>query len=485
MASALDQIVNVSIDLNMPPKDQKSFGIVLLVGPPPSTRYNSDGTFIENDIPPVGTYRGVEELESDGFAATGEQADPIGAGARIGFSQNPRPEHVMTAIQQRVAFDANTNACVVMDDITGLLGGATEPDPASGPFLVAKYPTPAGPETATVTRGGSPFPGAVSITSGGVQYCIVPLLGEETSTFVFGIPESVSAQGGVVRLRYAARWDADAQSVTSIQTVNGSDFEPISDTLNRAMDEGGWYGIAECGIDPGTHEQIMQWTEAQEAVATFPITSLDGLKSIYFRSFGIAPESDFEDNRYIHVAYICRFLAYQPGSTTWVHKSLAGIEPSRITGTRVAALEKANVSYYITVAGQGNVLGGKVLAGEWIDNIHFRDWLKNDIQLRVFTLLRVNPKLPYTDAGIALVQAQIEASLEQGQRYGGIATTEYNGDGDEIPGFSVKVPLAASIPAYQKASRVLKDVSFWARLASAIHAVKIIGALVYDAPATS
>jgi len=488
MGNTLDQIVRVDIDLNQPPMDEKSFGVALLVGPPPAIRRNPDWTVLENSVPPVGTYR-ADDVKSAGFVSIGVEADPIGGAARVGFSQMPAPERVVIAVQQRVEFDAELYSCTVMDDITGILGGATDPDPNAGPFLVAQYPTPIG-TTATVTRNGEVFNGAVSITTGSVQYSIISLESENTATFDITLPESISAQGRTIQLEYVARWNADIAEVMSIQLINASQFEPIEDTLGRALDYGGWYGIAEAGIDPADHERIMQWAEAQEAVASFPLVSLDALKPIYYRSFVIDPRTrdkqDFEDvpgdNRYIHVAYLCRFLAYQPGSVTWVHKSLSVIEPGRFSGTHKAALEKANVSYYITVAGNGNAMGGKTLAGEWIDVIHFRDWLKNDMQLRVFTLLRVNPKVPYTDPGITLVKNQMEDSLKQGQVYGGIAPDEFTEDGDRVPGYVTSVPLASSLTPTQKASRVLRDCTFAARLAGAIHAVEIRGSLVYELP---
>ena len=123
---------------------------------------------------------------------------------------------------------------------------------------------------------------------------------------------------------------------------------------------------------------------------------------------------------------------------------------------------------------------GKTASGEWIDLIRFRDWLQNDMQVRVVNLLVTNKKIPYTDGGIGLVQNQMIASLKAGQQAGGIAPTEYDEDQNEIPGYVTKVPLAANLTAVQKASRKLKGVSFQARIAGAIHMVEINGNLTYD-----
>ena len=70
--------------------------------------------------------------------------------------------------------------------------------------------------------------------------------------------------------------------------------------------------------------------------------------------------------------------------------------------------------------------------------------------------------------------------LSLGQRRGGIAPTEYDEDGNKNLGYVIEVPLASQISANVKASRVLPDVKFTARLAGAIHAVEIKGSLTYE-----
>ena len=94
-------------------------------------------------------------------------------------------------------------------------------------------------------------------------------------------------------------------------------------------------------------------------------------------------------------------------------------------------------------------------------------------------LFITNPKIPYTDNGIALVQNQMIASLKAGQDAGGVAESEFDEDGNEIPGFQTSVPLASSLSASEKASRKLTKCKFKARLAGAIHFAEIKGSLTY------
>lgn len=86
----------------------------------------------------------------------------------------------------------------------------------------------------------------------------------------------------------------------------------------------------------------------------------------------------------------------------------------------------------------------------------------------------------YTDAGISLVQNQMIASLKSGQDAGGIAESEFDEDGTEIPGYVTSVPLAASLSASEKASRKLTKCKFKARLAGAIHFAELKGSLTYE-----
>ena len=80
----------------------------------------------------------------------------------------------------------------------------------------------------------------------------------------------------------------------------------------------------------------------------------------------------------------------------------------------------------------------------------------------------------------AIIEGAIRQSLRQGQVNGGIAPVEYDEDGNKNLGYTVEVPLAANISPNQKASRILTDVKFTARLSGAIHVVEIRGSLTYE-----
>ena len=121
---------------------------------------------------------------------------------------------------------------------------------------------------------------------------------------------------------------------------------------------------------------------------------------------------------------------------------------------------------------------GTMASGEYIDNIRFRDWLQDQMSVNVFSLLVNSPKVPYTDEGIAAVEARMQQSIERGIERGGISPPIFNPETQRLePSYVINVPRQADVPFNNKANRLLDDVNFRAVLAGAIHATNINGTL--------
>ncbi|MCC8014386.1 MAG: DUF3383 domain-containing protein [Eubacterium sp.] len=163
------------------------------------------------------------------------------------------------------------------------------------------------------------------------------------------------------------------------------------------------------------------------------------MDNIYCRTAGIygRESSDQEDddipeaNKYLNVAFAVAWLANESGSETAAFKTLSAVYPSELTSTEQKSLKESCLSYFITVGSKNVTMVGKVLADEWCDIIRFRDWLKNDMQVRIVSIFLALPKVPYTDNGITLIQNAMEDSLQKGQIVGGIAEAEYDEDGKQ------------------------------------------------------
>ena len=170
---------------------------------------------------------------------------------------------------------------------------------------------------------------------------------------------------------------------------------------------------------------------------------------------------------------------YDPGTETWHMKELATIVPSALSTDQKKKLDEQHINTFLRYAGANITIGGYTLAGEWIDVIRFRDWLKSEMQINVFNALKVNRKVPFTDDGIGLIEGKMEETLKRGQDIGGIAPTEYDADDNEIPGYTVTVPRASDLTEAERKSRKLTGCRYTARLAGAIHAVEIEGFLTF------
>ena len=276
--------------------------------------------------------------------------------------------------------------------------------------------------------------------------------------------------------------------VAAIKTDADDEPEPPAETLDRALETPGWYVICPVGIPEREYEQIAEWTEAhvKQMAYTF-LSDSDPVGEIFFRSHGwcgLVHDSDLpadtpQANAYLHVAAAAKCLSYPAGAETWAFKRLASVYPSQLSGTLAQALANGHSNYFTQIAGRNVTMNGQVRAGEWIDIIRGRDWLQNDMQLRIFSLMIMNPKIPFTNNGIALVQNEMIASLKAATTRGIVAEDEFDEDGTLVPGFTTYVPNALTLTATQKAARVLQDCRFSARLAGAIHAVRVDGALTY------
>lgn len=272
-----------------------------------------------------------------------------------------------------------------------------------------------------------------------------------------------------------------SQIYVAANVVTDGSAESLGDTLDRAAANPEWFVICPAGVDEEKYEDIAKWTEAHEKMACFTVTETASSLDVdtYMNSFEIFSPAKVDADQYINVAFAVACLQYEPGSETWAFKTLNAVSIAELTATKMQALQEANISYYVEYGGKAITQGGKTVSGQWIDVIRVMWWQKSDMQERIYNLFVTQPKIPYTDNGIAQVQNQIICSLKRGQAMGGIAPTEYDEEGNAIPGYTVTVPRARDLTQAERASRQLKGCKFTARLSGAIHNVEVRGTLEY------
>lgn len=274
------------------------------------------------------------------------------------------------------------------------------------------------------------------------------------------------------------------------QVEEGGETTTVMDvegTLNAAMSNTAWYGFAFAIVADLSNTQLSaaaEWAETNKRMfgfgwgsGTIPvdISDYDHTWAIYY---GNVDETAIY-NPYMHIALMAKCFGYDNGSETWAFKTLKRMKPSALSNADVSTIREAGANFYQTYANKDITLDGKTGSGEWIDIIRFLDWLQGRLQQRAVEFFAANPKVPFTDAGISGVENFVTEVLREGQNFGGIAPTQFDDDGEEIPGFTVSVPLARSVSEADRAARYLRNVKFSANLAGAIHKAKITGELVY------
>lgn len=184
----------------------------------------------------------------------------------------------------------------------------------------------------------------------------------------------------------------------------------------------------------------------------------------YHRTFTIwhgKPETQFANS-----GWVGRVAPKAPGSYTAANKSLAGVDKSPLNDTQRGALKGKNCNYYVDVKGVGFTLDGRAASGRYIDITHGVDWFSERTKERIVYVLANNDKVPYTDKGISLFGAQVEAQILDGIGVGLI---------DGAAPWSVTVPKAAEVNPNDRTQRFLPDVRFQFVLAGAVHKVQVKG----------
>jgi hypothetical protein len=266
----------------------------------------------------------------------------------------------------------------------------------------------------------------------------------------------------------------------------------VSNDLDAILDEdSSWYGLVMVERVKQTQIDAAEWTESNdrlfvtatnEADVLNPALSTDLISVLkntrYYRTAVLFHTNALTE--YPDAAWAGRVFTIQPGGETWALKGLASVTPSPLTGTqRQTIINKGGNTFEFYQAQIALTNPGKVAAGEWIDVIRFRDWLKDTIQTNLVAMMINRDKVPYTDAGIQLCVNNLRKSLQEGQNVGGIAPGELDAAGETVPGFVITFPRSIDLAPNVKASRIL-DLGFTARLAGAIHVVEITGALAYE-----
>jgi hypothetical protein len=311
-----------------------------------------------------------------------------------------------------------------------------------------------------------------------------------TATASVGTDISGAAAGPIYYL--------DGAVGSSSDVIQGMSAESIPDALNAITNvNNAWYGLLFTNIvrDDANVIAAATWAEGQGEMPKLYFTATNDPNtynsgdntSVSYQLLNLQVSHtsaiyDFVVTEYPDAAFMSKDFSFSPGTYTDKFKSLALITPNdQLSQNQVSIIKNKHCNLYCTVGSapitqEGVVFVGITQYGEYIDVIRFVDWLQNAIAVEVFNLLYSENKVPYTDAGVAMLIQAVTGPLIEGERLGGIAA-QIDTNGNLEPAYIVySVPSRVSeVTSSQRAARISPTITFGAILAGAIHFVNVSG----------
>lgn len=233
--------------------------------------------------------------------------------------------------------------------------------------------------------------------------------------------------------------------------------------------------------DTTTESQIAAYIETQEYKMYFvSVDDVDVIGNIadlgYDRTvMFMYPTTEMygvKGNPYAVAALIGEAAGQEVGSFTYKNLILKGIEPLDITSQELSEIKAVNGITIVEKCGDNVTTEGKCASGEYIDIIDSKDFIISQMEYRVQRLLNKAPKIPYTNSGIAGIEAEVVGVLEKAYRNGIIAENEGE------PLYSTNFKKREEMSAEDRANRIYTGGKFTFELAGAIHTVTINGEMI-------
>jgi hypothetical protein len=261
---------------------------------------------------------------------------------------------------------------------------------------------------------------------------------------------------------------------TVVETTSGTDIDDELTAIAAERDD--WYGVALEHQSEGVINAISEWTEARTKIYVVSSSNSDIIGSgttdaasdaqgsTYNRTavgYNHAASEDFPEIRWMSSRF-----PNDPGSETWNFKRLSGAEASRLSGTQVTNLKDKNAWCIRTLGGLNLTFGSKMASGRYIDVQLGLDWLQAQMETDLFALLANNPKVPYTDAGLAMIEGVVRAVMQRAIGTGFIADDE---------NLNVTITPVTEQASSDRANRIVRGVKFFGRLAGAVEEMFVSG----------
>ena len=285
----------------------------------------------------------------------------------------------------------------------------------------------------------------------------------------------------------------DGVTLTGLLISNGVDFESFKDAISAIeYANNGWYCMAvlKSFRDTDVLKEMAVEIEARRKI--FIVVSNDTnikvlgnqtsfafyLKEKNFKRTGILYH---HSDVYPEIKWLGMQLPKPIGSTNWAYKTFAGetegalhtVEATPLTEAEKDAIEDVNCNFYTSLLGAdftypATMGGGKNIKkeGEFIDIVRNMDFLQARIEEKFLSLFLEKDIIPYTDAGITIIENRLQNTLQTFGIDTGIIVKDT---------INISFPKRNEVSQDDRDARLLPDGTFTSELQGAIDSVIIRG----------
>lgn len=218
----------------------------------------------------------------------------------------------------------------------------------------------------------------------------------------------------------------------SIDGKNGyTGAERIQDAYSRSKDLIFYEAIITSYIEEKKNIlELANMIQAENKISLFVFndlsTCLDCGNEIKNKSFTKTRILFYSGDNYLLFlsGYISKALSINFSGVNTVYnlhiKEIVGIEADDyIDDDKLAMIYQAGVDCYCNIKGVASIYTSG--ENDFIDNVVFKNWLKNSLEVNGFNCLRLANVVPQTEEGVDMLKSAYEKSLKQGQTIGYIS----------------------------------------------------------------
>lgn len=331
------------------------------------------------------------------------------------------------------------------------------------------------------TTGGVSNDSIIQGLKSQIEYLAAPTsIGTGTNQVIAALAGGAGSRTLTLTAAYAAKFFALQVYNRAALSIKMDHADPgiATDLAAIKLESNAWYGLITLFNSEALVDAAAAWVESNEklyaaascdsAIATVAASSAtdvahDIKAASYARTFVAHHPSPDE---FMGAAEMGKFFVISPGGETWRMKELAGVTAEAYSDNEQTNMQDKNAHFYYEIAAGSPVVGGDATtgSGEYVDVTRFIDWYKSELQADLADMAINSNKIPFTNEGIALVQAKVEKRNAAGIKAGGIASN---------PAPVVTVPDISEVSSSDKAARELSGVTSTWTLAGAIHHITV------------